>query len=89
MTRQSITLTEQNDQWLRLHVEERGEYSSKSELINDLIRRARRIEAINHKLSLAENSGFTTQTQAEILAEFKALVKAVNHPAHSEHQSAE
>jgi antitoxin ParD1/3/4 len=80
MTRQSITLTEQNDQWLRLHVEETGEYSSKSELINDLIRRARRIEAINQKLILAEKSGFTSQTQAEILAEFKAQLKTPELP---------
>jgi len=50
MTRQSITLTEKNDQWLREHVDITGEYASKSELINDLIRRARRSEAINYKL---------------------------------------
>lgn len=36
MTRQSITLTEQNDRWLREQVETYGEYASKSEAINDL-----------------------------------------------------
>ncbi|WP_235923540.1 ribbon-helix-helix domain-containing protein [Psychroflexus aurantiacus] len=40
MSRQSISLTEPNDDWLKNQVESK-EYSSKSELINDLIRQAR------------------------------------------------
>lgn len=71
MTRQSITLTEQNDLWLREHVEFTGEYASKSELINDLIRRARRVEMVNEKLAQAELSGFTSQSEDDILREFK------------------
>jgi antitoxin ParD1/3/4 len=71
MTRQSITLTEQNDLWLREHVELTGEYASKSELINDLIRRARRVEMVNEKLSKAELNGFTSQSEDDILREFK------------------
>ncbi|MCK8134732.1 hypothetical protein [Pseudoalteromonas sp. 2CM28B] len=39
MARQSISLTEQNDLWLRNHVENVGDYTNKSELVNDLIRR--------------------------------------------------
>lgn len=39
MTRQSISLTEPNDEWLKRQVDEK-EYSSKSELVNDLIRPA-------------------------------------------------
>jgi antitoxin ParD1/3/4 len=72
MPRQSITLTEQNDLWLRQHVELIGDYANKSELVNDLIRRARRAEAINQKLEKAELRGFTDQSPQEILAEFKA-----------------
>lgn len=72
MPRQSISLTAQNDAWLKHHVENIGDYANKSELVNDLIRRARRSEAINRKLEIAEQSGFVDQSAAEILADFKA-----------------
>ena len=68
MTRQSITLTEKNDSWLKLQVNSQGDYANKSELVNDLIRRARRAELINAKLAAAEKRDFVTQTKAEILA---------------------
>ena len=74
MTRQSISLTEPNDTWLKAQVESK-EYSSKSELVNDLIRQARQqqieIDWIAKKLSQAEASGFTNGTKADILAEAK------------------
>lgn len=75
MPRQSITLTEKNDAWLKAHIEKTREYSNKSELVNDLIRRARRAETINQKLASAEESGFTTQTSEDMLKEFKAELK--------------
>lgn len=75
MTRQSITLTEQNDTWLRNHVDNIRDYSNKSELINDLIRRARRAELINIKLMEAEQNGFVSQSPAEMLEEFKEELK--------------
>ncbi|KZZ60123.1 CopG family transcriptional regulator [Oleiphilus sp. HI0125] len=75
MPRQSITLTEQNDSWLKHHVDHVKDYANKSELINDLIRSARRAEAINQKLELAEQSGFVSQTSSEMLAEFKEELK--------------
>ena len=40
MARQSISFTKPNDEWLKSQLENQ-EYSSKSELINDLIRQAR------------------------------------------------
>ncbi|MBZ9629276.1 hypothetical protein LB465_00695 [Salegentibacter sp. LM13S] len=40
MSRQSISFTKPNDEWLKSQIESQ-EYSSKSELINDLIRQAR------------------------------------------------
>ncbi len=70
MPRQSISFTPPNDAWLKAQVESQ-EFSSKSEVINDLIRKAREIEAIRARLILAEQSGFTKQGRAEILAEIK------------------
>lgn len=75
MPRQSITLTENNDTWLKHHVENAGDYSNKSELVNDLIRRARRAEAVNLKLEQAEKRGFVEQAKHEILSEFKRNLK--------------
>ncbi len=75
MPRQSITLTENNDTWLKHHVEKTGDYSNKSELVNDLIRRARRVEAVNLKLEQAEQRGFVNQSKDEMLAEFKHNLK--------------
>lgn len=75
MARQSISLTEPNDNWLKSQVDNK-EYSSKSELVNDLIRQARNqqkeIDWIRAKLAKAEESGFTTDTQAQILEKSKA-----------------
>jgi len=74
MTRQSITLTMPNDDWLKTQVQSK-EYTSKSEVVNDLIRKARakqgEIDLIRTKLIKAEESGFTNQTSDEILTEFK------------------
>ena len=71
MSRQSISFTEPNDKWLKAQIESQ-EYTSKSELINDLIRQARQrqvqIDWIKTKLEQAEKSGFTDMTQSEILA---------------------
>ena len=54
------------------------EYSSKSELINDLIRQARKqqveIDWIRTKLEKAENSGFTGDSKEQILAQSKSLL---------------
>jgi antitoxin ParD1/3/4 len=71
MTRQSISLSQPNDEWLQQQVSTGAEYSSKSELINELIRNARRAEALNQKLVAAEQSGFTNQSPTEMLQEFK------------------
>ena len=71
VSRQSISFTPPNDEWLRAQVESK-EFSSKSEVINDLIRKAREIEAIRARLIHAERSQFISQGRAEILAEAKA-----------------
>ncbi len=75
MTRQSISLTKPNDDWLKSQVDSK-EYSSKSELVNDLIRQARsqqkEIDWVKAKLEKAEKSGFTKDTKEQILAQSKS-----------------
>lgn len=70
MARQSFIVTEKNDQWLRKQVASK-EYSSKSELVNDLIRQAqnqqKQIDWIQAKLDRAEQHGFSDRTPEEIL----------------------
>ncbi len=77
MGRQSISFTEPNDEWLKDQIESK-EYTSKSELVNDLIRQARKQQAqvdwIRAKLEKAEQSGFSAATKEEILAQSKALL---------------
>ena len=77
MSRQSISFTEPNDEWLKEQVNGK-EYSSKSELVNDLIRQARKqqveIDWVRTKLEKAENSGFTNESKNEILAQSKTLL---------------
>ena len=69
MARQSISLTEPNDEWLKSQVDS-NEYASKSELVNDLIRQARKqqqqVDWLRMNLKNAEKSGFTNDTQEEI-----------------------
>ncbi len=76
MTRQSISFTEPNDEWLKTQVESK-EYSSKSELVNDLVRQARnqqrQIDWLKSKLESAENSGFANESKEQILLNSKAL----------------
>jgi antitoxin ParD1/3/4 len=77
MARQSISFTKPNDEWLKAQLENQ-EYSSKSELINDLIRQARKQQAqidwIRAKLDKSEKSGFTDNTKEQILSQSKSLL---------------
>jgi len=77
MTRQSISFTKPNDEWLKAQVNSE-EYTSKSELINDLIRQARKQQAqvdfIRAKLDKSESSGFTDNTKEQILKQSKSLL---------------
>lgn len=74
MTRQSISFTTPNNNWLNAQVESE-EYTSKSDVVNDLIRKARaqqnEFDYIRAKLIKAEQSGFTDLTRNEILAKSK------------------
>jgi antitoxin ParD1/3/4 len=74
MARQSISLTEPKDRWLKSQVES-NEFSSKNELVNDLIRQARKqqsqLDLLRAKLHSSEESGFTTESKEQIVAQAK------------------
>jgi antitoxin ParD1/3/4 len=78
MSRQSISFTPPNDKWLKAQVDSE-EYSSKSDAVNDLIRKAREknreIEYIRAKLIAGEKSaaelGWVEKTAEEMLDGFK------------------
>jgi antitoxin ParD1/3/4 len=72
MTRQSISFTDPNSEWLRVKVEVEGEYKSNSEIINELIRRERarertEVSAIREALRAGEESGISERTPQEIM----------------------
>ncbi len=74
MPRQSITFTAPNDLWLSTQVESQ-EFSSKSDVVNDLIRKARteqeHIDYVRARLKKAEESGFTDLSTEEIRQEIR------------------
>jgi len=78
MARQSISFTPPNDEWLKALVDSE-EFTSKSEVVNDLIRKAREknreIEYVRAKLIASEKSveehGWVTKTPEEMLGGFK------------------
>jgi len=74
MSRQSITLANQNDEWLKQQVANQ-EFTSKSEAVNYLIKQAREsdeyVKFVRMKLDRAEKSGFSTKTKEELLADIK------------------
>ena len=77
MARQSITFTKPNDTWLKEQVNNE-EYTSKSELINDLIRPARKqqveVDFARAKIDKSESNEFTEDTQEQILEQSKSLL---------------
>lgn len=81
MRRQSISFNAPKDELLKSQIENR-EYSSKIELINDLIRQARnqhmQIDLISLNLDRAEKSGFTTDSKSEILKQAKKKAEWLN-----------
>ncbi|SFW76563.1 antitoxin ParD1/3/4 [Sinomicrobium oceani] len=78
MARQTITINEPNDLWMKDQLK-KNEYSSKSELINDLIRKQREWEEerlwLRNELIRGEESGISNKTMAEILQTAKERAK--------------
>ena len=72
--RTSLSISEPNEKWIRAQIGSKG-FSSQSEVLNDLIRNARKTEAIRERLKLAETSarerGWVTKTPDEMLDGFK------------------
>lgn len=81
-TRASLSLSKPNESWLQSQIDN-GEFASRSEVVNDLIRKAREkdreAEYIRAKLIASEQSveaqGWVTQTSAEMLEGFKDKVR--------------
>jgi antitoxin ParD1/3/4 len=75
MTRQSISLANQNDEWLKEQVI-KEEFTSKSEAVNYLIKQAREREEYHNyvqmKIDRGLKSGFSTKTKEELLVEIKS-----------------
>lgn len=75
MTRQSISLTKQNDECLKSQISE-GEFNSKIEAINYLRKKTRERDVyhdfVQMKIDRGLKSGFAEkQTREEMLSEFK------------------
>lgn len=79
MARQSISFTKPNDDWLNAQVKNQ-EFSSKSEAVNDLIRKERRkqeeIDWIRAKLIEGEQSGRSQRTPEQIREEVREELRA-------------
>jgi len=83
MARQSITLANQNDEWLKQQVA-KEEFTSKSEAVNYLIKQAREQQEyhdfVQMKIDRGLKSGFAPkQTKEELLAEIKKRMKIKNY----------
>jgi antitoxin ParD1/3/4 len=75
--RASLSITEPNEKWIQEKIRSR-EFSSRSDVVNDLIRKAREIEMIRHRLIAAElavqERGFSIKSPDEILETSKKTV---------------
>ena len=69
MVKKSITVTDQQDAWIKTQIE-KGDYGNESEVLRDLIRREQNqnaeIEAIRTALIKAEGRGLSARTPDEI-----------------------
>ena len=72
MSKEIISLTPSNDEWLETQIDD-TEFTSKGEVINDLISKTREIEYLRNRIIKAEKSGFTNSNPKEILEEARKL----------------
>ena len=79
MVKKSITVTEQQAEWMRSQMQT-GNYGTDSELIREALRekqaREAEIETIQAKLRTAEKSGFIDKGRDEILSSFKDRLRS-------------
>ena len=86
MAQQGISITKPNDELIKSQVDS-NEYSSKSELVNDLIRQARnqqiQVDCLRRKLEKAEQSGFSEHSKEEI----RSLAKLKFNPTEQKNEA--
>jgi len=74
-TRASLSISTPNEEWIQSQINS-GEFSSRSEVVNDLIRRTREIEIIRARLIASEQAvlerGWVEETPEQLLSGFKA-----------------
>lgn len=78
MQKQSVNFTEPNENWLNQKVADQ-EYSSKTELVNDLIRREREREdkykALKDAIEYGLSSGISSKTADDVRDEVLKRIK--------------
>jgi len=84
MIKKSITVTDQQEEWIQLQMTS-GNYGTDSELIREALRekqlRMDEVDYIRAKLIKAEQGGFTKRTADEILAKSKEEMQRSLHPS--------
>ena len=66
----NVSISEPNGKWVQAQVDS-GEFATRDEVVDDLIRQARERDIIRAHLIAAEQSGFVDQTPEQILADIK------------------
>jgi antitoxin ParD1/3/4 len=80
-TRKTITLTEQQDQWIKAQIAA-GEYTNDSEYIRDLVRRDQeqnaKFKALKQAIQEGLDSGISDKTVSDIWEEAEKRYRAKN-----------
>lgn len=77
-TRKTITVTEQQDQWIKAQIE-RGKFTNDSEYIRDLIRRDQdnaKFQTLKEAIQEGLDSGVSDHTVPQIMEEVETRLKA-------------
>ncbi|MEQ1845168.1 MAG: type II toxin-antitoxin system ParD family antitoxin [Nitrospira sp.] len=77
-TRKTITVTEQQDQWIKAQIE-RGKFTNDSEYIRDLIRRDQdnaKFQTLKDAIQEGLDSGVSDRTVPQIMEEVETRLKA-------------
>ncbi len=77
-TRKTITVTEQQDQWIKSQIE-RGKFTNDSEYIRDLIRRdqdSAKFQTLKDAIQEGLDSGVSDRTVPQIMEEVETRLKA-------------
>lgn len=79
-TRKTITVTDQQDRWIKAQIE-RGGFTNDSEYIRDLIRRdqeSARFRTLQDAIQDGLNGGTSERTVPQIMADVEARLKATD-----------